>query len=71
MSTIRAQLTTHQRVVLALLGQDADSRAALPVMRQALADRCWRPAGEGFNVLAFERVCDEACLSSSFQRRRE
>jgi dolichyl-phosphate-mannose-protein mannosyltransferase len=68
---IRAQLTTHQRVVLALLGQDADSRATLLVMRQALADRCWRPAGEGFNVLAFERVCDEACLSSSFQRRRE
>jgi hypothetical protein len=28
-------------------------------MRQAFADPCWRKAGEGFNVLAFERTCGE------------
>ena len=44
---------------LALLGQDAASRATLPVMRQAFADPCWRAAGEGFNVLAFDRICGE------------
>lgn len=44
-------------VVLALLGQDADSRAALPHMREAFTAPCWRPAGQGFNVLAFDRIC--------------
>lgn len=44
-------------VVLALLGQDADSRAALPHMREAFTAPCWRPAGRGFNVLAFDRIC--------------
>jgi hypothetical protein len=46
-------------VVLALLGQDADSRATLPVMREAFADPCWHKVGEGFNVLAFERICSD------------
>ena len=54
---IRARASGYPRVVLALLGQDAASRATLPVMRQAFADPCWRAAGEGFNVLAFDRVC--------------
>ena len=35
------------------------SRATLSVMRQAFADPCWRAAGEGFNVLAFDRICGE------------
>ncbi len=56
---IRARAGRFPRVVLALLGQDADSRATLPIMRQAFADPCWREAGDGFNVLAFERICGE------------
>jgi hypothetical protein len=56
---IRALARRFPRVVLALLGQDADSRATLSNMRQAFADPCWRKAGEGFNVLVFERTCGE------------
>jgi Dolichyl-phosphate-mannose-protein mannosyltransferase len=56
---IRALAGRFPRVVLALLGQDADSRATLPIMREAFADPCWRAAGEGFNVLAFDRICRE------------
>jgi hypothetical protein len=56
---IRARAGRFPRVVLALLGQDSDSRATLPVMREAFADPCWRAAGEGFNVLAFDRICRE------------
>jgi hypothetical protein len=54
---IRARAAVFPRAVVALLGQDADSRATLPVMQQALAEPCWRAAGEGFQVLAFDRVC--------------
>jgi hypothetical protein len=50
---------------LALLGQDAASRATLPIMREAFADPCWRLADEGFNVLAFDRICGEECACSS------
>ncbi len=58
---IRARAARYPRVVLALLGQDAASRATLPNMRQAFADPCWRAAGAAFNVLAFDRVCGEEC----------
>lgn len=54
---ILARAGDASHVVLALLGQDADSRAALPHMCKAFATPCWRPAGQGFNVLAFERIC--------------
>ena len=54
---IRARAAGFPRVVLALLAQDAASRATLPAMREAFADPCWRQAGEGFNALAFERIC--------------
>jgi hypothetical protein len=56
---IRAQVVQFSRVVLAMLAQDASSRATLPVMRAALADPCWRPVAEGYNVLVFNRVCVE------------
>ncbi len=56
---IRAEVLRFSRVVLAMLAQDASSRAAVPLMRAALANPCWRPVGEGFNVLAFDRVCVE------------
>ncbi len=56
---IRAQAGRFPRVVLALIAQDADSRQTVTAMRQAFDDACWRPAGKGYNVLAFERLCDE------------
>jgi hypothetical protein len=48
--------SAYPRVVLALIGADADSRAVLPAMRAAFADSCWRSAGTGFNVIAFDRI---------------
>jgi hypothetical protein len=56
---IRAEVLRFSRVVLAMLAQDASSRATVPLMRAALADPCWRPVAEGFNVLAFDRLCVE------------
>ncbi len=56
---IRAHAEHYPRVVLALLDQDADSHATLSHMREAFAEPCWRVAGEGFNVLAFDRICGE------------
>jgi hypothetical protein len=58
---IRARASRYPRAVLALLGQDAASRATLPIMRQAFAGPCWRAAGVAFNVLAFDRACGEGC----------
>jgi uncharacterized membrane protein len=66
---IRTRASRYSRVVLALLGQDAVSRATLPAMREAFADPCWRPASEGFNVLAFDRICGEECACSSSASR--
>ena len=54
---IVAAASAYPRVVLALVGADADSRAVLPTMRAAFADPCWRPAGAGFNAVAFDRIC--------------
>ncbi|HTI84514.1 MAG TPA: glycosyltransferase family 39 protein [Acetobacteraceae bacterium] len=56
---ILARTGNAQRVVLALLGQDSDSRATLPHMRAAFDNPCWRAVGQGFNVLAFERIRGE------------
>jgi hypothetical protein len=56
---IRERVSGYARVVLALLDQDAASRATLPAMRQAFADGCWREVGQGFKVLAYERACPE------------
>jgi hypothetical protein len=58
-SQILARTGNAARVVLALLGQDADSRVTLDHMRAAFDNPCWRAAGQGFNVLAFERICGE------------
>ncbi len=52
---IKAAGSHASRVVLVLLGLDADSRAVLPVMQRAFAgDACWKPAGSGFDVVAFD-----------------
>jgi Dolichyl-phosphate-mannose-protein mannosyltransferase len=55
---IRARASGYPRATLAMLGQDEASRATLSAMRQAFADPCWRAAGGGFNVLAFDRICE-------------
>lgn len=56
---MRARAFGFPRVVLAMLGQDAASRATLPRMRQAFTGPCWHAVGEGFNVLAFDRICGD------------
>lgn len=55
--TIRARIAGEKRVVIAAMVQDDASRAAIPLMRAAIEGPCWRPAGQGFNVAAFDRVC--------------
>jgi 4-amino-4-deoxy-L-arabinose transferase-like glycosyltransferase len=62
---IRARARPYPRVVLALLGQDAASRATLPIISQAFADPCWRAAGAALNVLAFDRDCGEGCACAA------
>jgi hypothetical protein len=53
-----AHISGADRVVLALIGVDVESRATSAMLRAGFsADPCWRPAGIGFNVLAFDRVC--------------
>ena len=54
---IRRRAAVYTRVVLALIAQDADSRATLPHMRAAFEDECWRAAGRDGDAVAFERVC--------------
>lgn len=59
-AAINAAASHASRVVLVLLGLDADSRAVLPVMQRAFNDdACWKRAGTGFDVVAFDR--DAAC----------
>lgn len=54
---IRAHAGRPPMVVLALLGLDADSRAALPAMVAAFHDQpCWRESGHGADTLAFTRA---------------
>jgi hypothetical protein len=54
-----AHLRDARRVVLALIAVDAASRASTATMRASFAaDACWRPAGRGSNVLAYDRICD-------------
>ncbi len=53
---IRAAASHASRVVLVLLGLDADSRAVLPVMQQAFdGDTCWKRVAAGFDVVAYDR----------------
>jgi hypothetical protein len=57
---IDAHVSGADRVVLALIGVDATSRATSAMLRADFStDPCWREAGIGFNVLAFDRVCAE------------
>jgi hypothetical protein len=53
---IRARIAPWRRVVLALLDQDASSRAAGEAMRRALTEPDWRPVARGPNVEVYERI---------------
>lgn len=52
---LRPRITPYRRVVLALLGQDRDSTATLPAMRQAVAGPGWRRIAAGSTTEAYER----------------
>lgn len=45
----------YDRVILVLLGQDRDSLAALPLMREAVAAPNWRQVAIGANIRVYER----------------
>jgi len=56
---LSARIGAARRVVLALIGVDAASRATSAMLRATFsADPCWHQAGIGFNVLAFDRICE-------------
>jgi hypothetical protein len=57
---ISARIGDARHVVLALLAQDAASRATLPLLRAAFAVPCWRRAGADFQAVAFTRICGDA-----------
>jgi hypothetical protein len=67
---VLARIGSARRAVLALLAQDDASRATLPIMRAAVAGSCWRQIADGFNVVAFDRICegDTAWHSSTDSR---
>ncbi len=55
-AAIRTETGSSHRVVLVLLGLDADSRATVPVLQRAFErDPCWTRAASGFDVVAFDR----------------
>jgi hypothetical protein len=57
-ATLRARAGDAPRVVLALIGVDASSRQTADALRTAFASQpCWQRAGDGFNVIAYDRVC--------------
>ncbi len=55
---IRIRIRPWHRVVLALLEQDAASRAASDAMRLALTDPGWREVARGPNVAVYELIGD-------------
>ncbi len=55
---LEARIAGADRVVLALIGVDAASRATSAMLRASFAaNPCWHLDGIGFNVLAFDRIC--------------
>ncbi len=58
------------RLLLARLGRDRDSRAAVAALTAGLAaDPCWRAVPGGFNVIVFETICEDAPWASSTASR--
>lgn len=60
---IRQRADGFPRVAVALIAQDAVSRAIVPTLRQAFIDPCWRPAGHELNVHAYDRICAKGCAA--------
>jgi len=55
---IARRTAPYPRAVVARLGLDTDSRAALAAIESGFAaDRCWRVAAEAANLVAFIRFC--------------
>ncbi len=67
---ILARIGNARRVVLALMAQDDASRATLPAMRAAVSGPCWRRSADGFNVVAFDNICEGDTLWSSSRASR-
>jgi hypothetical protein len=67
---ILTRIGDERHVVLALLAQDDASRATLAAMRAAVSGSCWRRTADGFNVAAFDRICEgDAAWHSSMVSR--
>ncbi len=58
--TILIRIEPYRRVTLALLAQDADSRATVSTLMQIFATPIWRRVAEGSNFATYERTCDGA-----------
>jgi len=57
---LRARTVPYRRVVLALIAQDHDSIASLPIMREAFTGPGWRRVATGFNVELYDRQIEES-----------
>jgi hypothetical protein len=56
---LNARIGAANRVVLALIGVDDESRATSAMLRATFtSDPCWRQSAIGFNVLGFDRICE-------------
>ncbi len=62
---IRSRIQPWHRVVLALLEQDAASRAASAAMRLALTDPGWREVAHEANVAVYVRIGDGGVMGCS------
>ncbi len=56
---LRARVAGYHRVVLALIAQDRDSVASMPLMRAAFAAPGWRLVAAGSNVEAYQQVIED------------
>ncbi len=56
--TVSDRVRPYRRVTLALLAQDADSRSTVAWLPGIFRAPCWRQVAEGFNVAAYQRICD-------------
>jgi 4-amino-4-deoxy-L-arabinose transferase-like glycosyltransferase len=57
---ILARTAPYRRIVIALLAQDADSRATLPLLTGMFAGPGWRQLAGGSTVLAYDSTCQGA-----------
>ncbi len=55
--SIADRIAPYHRVILALLAQDRDSIATIPLLRTELIEAHWRRVAIGFNVEVYERTC--------------